>query len=117
MEYLFVAIDVCVAVVYTQVFKFALQTAKDHGAMTVLMQIIGAAFLLLFIPFFGWQFPTDPLPIILMVIAAVFYGISDRINTTVRSGVEASTYSIIKQLSTVFMIVAGFLFFKDIIIY
>ena len=37
----------------------------------------------------------------------VFYSISDRLNTTVRSGIEASTFSIIRQLSTVFMIFAG----------
>lgn len=46
-------------------------------------------------------------------LSIIFYGISDRINTTVRSGIEASTYSMLKQLSTTFMIFAGLIFFKE----
>ena len=46
-------------------------------------------------------------------IALIFYTISDRLNTTVRAGLEASTFSMIKQLSTVFMIFAGLIFLKE----
>lgn len=46
-------------------------------------------------------------------IAIVFYAITDRINTMVRSGIEASTFSMLKQLSTTFMIFAGLIFFKE----
>ncbi len=46
-------------------------------------------------------------------IAIIFYTISDRINTTVRSGIEASTFSMLKQLSTTFMIFAGLIFLKE----
>jgi len=46
-------------------------------------------------------------------LSIIFYTISDRINTTVRSGIEASTFSMLKQLSTTFMIFAGLIFFKE----
>jgi drug/metabolite transporter (DMT)-like permease len=95
------------------VYKFVLQTSKDHGAMTVMMQVISAVLVAAFIPLFGWQLPSNWLPVILLVVASIFYGLSDRINTTVRSGVEASTYGIIKQLSTVMMVVFGFVFFGE----
>jgi drug/metabolite transporter (DMT)-like permease len=81
--------------------------------MTVIMQGFSALSVALFIPFFGWKLPASWWPVLLLITASIFFGISDRINTTVRSGIEASTYSIIRQLTTVFMIIAGFLFFRE----
>lgn len=49
----------------------------------------------------------------MLAISIVFYAITDRVNTTVRSGIEASTFSMLKQLSTTFMIFAGLIFFKE----
>ncbi|MBR0427085.1 MAG: EamA family transporter [Clostridia bacterium] len=46
-------------------------------------------------------------------LSIIFYAISDRVNTTVRSGIEASTFSTLKQLSTTFMIFAGLIFLKE----
>ena len=63
--------------------------------------------------FFEIKFPTDIKVYIFLGLSIIFYAISDRLNTTVRSGIEASTYSMIKQLSTVFMIFAGLIFFKE----
>ena len=59
------------------------------------------------------KFPTDIKVYFFLGLALVFYSISDRLNTTVRSGIEASTFSIIRQLSTVFMIFAGLIFLKE----
>jgi drug/metabolite transporter (DMT)-like permease len=114
--YVFIILFIIFAAVYTQVFKFALQTAKDYAVMTILMEIISAGLVALFIPLFDWRLPTDWSPVILLVIASIFYGVSSRINTTVRSGIEASTYLIIKQLSAVFMVIFGFLFLGEALI-
>ncbi|MCL2280488.1 EamA family transporter [Candidatus Saccharibacteria bacterium] len=113
MIYLLITLYITAVVIYTQVFKFALQAAKNHAAMTVIMEIISALFLLAFIPLFNWRLPTTWLPVVLLIIASIFYGLSDRINTTVQSGVEASTYSIIKQLATVLMFISSFVFFGE----
>ena len=63
--------------------------------------------------FFEFKFPTDINVYIMLGLSIIFYAITDRVNTTVRSGIEASTFSMLKQLSTTFMIFAGLIFFKE----
>jgi drug/metabolite transporter (DMT)-like permease len=67
-------------------------------------------------PFFKFTFPTDIKVYIFLGLAIIFYAITDRINTTARRGLDVSTYSILGQLSTVFVITWGILFFKEDII-
>jgi len=95
------------AVLFTQNYKIVLKTSKGKGEITVLLEFLSGLFSLLFIPFYITKFPTDYRIYLLLLISLVFYAISDRLNTTIRKGIEASTYSMIKQLSTVFMILAG----------
>ena len=113
MWFLFVVLYIILAVAFTQFYKIVLKTSKIDGTITVLLQFIAGLSALIFVPFFKLTFPTDWKVYLLLGIACIFYAISDRINTTVRSGLEASTFSIIKQLSTVFMILSGLLFFKE----
>lgn len=113
MWFLFVALYIVLAVAFTQFYKIVLNTSKSDGTLTVLLQFIAGLSALLLSPFFKFTFPTDWKVYLLLGIACIFYALSDRMNTTVRSGIEASTFSIIKQLSTVFMILAGLLFFKE----
>ncbi len=100
-------------VIFDQGYKVATKSLKNAGALTILLEFIGTVAVLFAIPFFEIKLPTDPKVYIFLVLAIVFYAVNDRLNTTVRSGIEASTFSIIKQLSTVFMIFAGILFFKE----
>lgn len=113
MWFLYVFLYIILAVAFTQFYKIVTKSSKSDGTLTVLLQFIAGIFALLLCPFFKFFFPTDWKVYLLLGIACVFYAISDRMNTTVRSGLEASTFSIIKQLSTVFMILAGLLFFKE----
>ncbi|MCX4364280.1 MAG: DMT family transporter [Bacilli bacterium] len=113
MWLLYVGLYVVFAIGYNQFYKVVLKTTKGDGALTALIQIVGGLTALFFSVFFEYKFPTDWKIYLLLGIACVFYALSDRINTSVRSGIEASTFSIIKQLSTVFMIIAGLLFFKE----
>jgi len=113
MWLLYVFLYIVFAVLYNQFYKIVLITSKGDGALTVLIQCIGGVTALLCSLFFEYPFPSDWRIYLLLGIACVFYALSDRINIVVRSGIEASTFSIIKQLSTVFMIVAGLLFFKE----
>ena len=107
---------IVLSILFTQSYKVVTKTSKSDGATTVLLQFIAGISILLFSPFFYFTFPTDWKIYLLLIIACVFYAVADRINTTVRGGIEASTFSIINQLSTVFMILAGLLFFKEPII-
>lgn len=110
---IFVILYLILAVAFNQFYKVTTKTLTKPGALTVLLQIISTISILLLCPFFEMKFPTDIKVYIFLGLAIIFYAISDRLNTTVRSGIEASTYSMIKQLSTVFMIFAGLIFFKE----
>ena len=109
----YVILYLIIAVIFNQFYKITTKTLTKPGALTVLLQSLGAITVLLLCPFFEMKFPTDIKVYIFLGLSIIFYAISDRLNTTVRSGIEASTYSMIKQLSTVFMIFAGLIFFKE----
>lgn len=98
---------------FTQFYKIATKTLKKTGALTVLLQMMAGLTALILCPFFEFKFPTDISFYIILAIAIIFYAISDRINTIVRSGIEASTFTMLKQLSTTFMIFAGLIFLKE----
>lgn len=110
---LYVIAYIIFATIFTQAFKVATKTLKKAGALTILLQITAGLVALLLCPLFGFKFPTNISVYIMLAISIVFYAITDRVNTTVRSGIEASTFSMLKQLSTTFMIFAGLIFFKE----
>lgn len=110
---LYVLFYIVFATTFTQFYKIATKTLTKAGALTVLLQITAGATALLLCPLFEFKFPNSISVYIMLGLSIIFYGISDRMNTTVRSGIEASTYSMLKQLSTTFMIFAGLIFFKE----
>lgn len=110
---LYVILYLALATVFTQFYKVTTKTLKKAGALTVLLQMMAGLTALLLCPFFEFKFPTDISVYIMLGISILFYAMTDRINTTVRSGIEASTFSMLKQLSTTFMIFAGLIFFKE----
>jgi len=103
-------------IVFTQSYKVATKSSKNDGALTILLQFLGGVLALLFVPFFKIQFPDDVRTYVFLGIACIFYAIADRINTTARRGLDVSTFSILGQLTTVFLIVWGIVFFKEEII-
>lgn len=110
---IWVIIYLIIHVIFNQFYKISTKSLTKEGALTVLLEFTGAVTILLLSPFFDMKFPTDIKVYILLGLSIIFYTIVDRMNTTVRKGIEASTFSIINQLSTVFMIFAGLLFFKE----
>lgn len=101
------------ATLFTQFYKIATNSMQKTGALTVILQVLAGITVLLLCPFFEFKFPTDIKIYIMLGISIIFYTISDRVNTTVRSGIEASTFNILQQLSTTFMIFAGLIFLKE----
>ena len=110
---LYVLLYIVLATAFTQFYKVATKTLQKTGALTCLLQIIAGLTVLLLSPLFEFKIPNNISIYIILGIAIIFYAMSDRINTTVRSGIEASTFSMLKQLSTTFMIFAGLIFFKE----
>jgi Predicted membrane protein len=113
MWLVFVSFYICSAIIFTQFFKVSTKTSKNDGALVILLQFVAGLSSLLLVPFFSFTFPSDWKVYLFLGLACIFYAIADRMNGTVRSGIEASTFSIIKQISTVIMILAGLLFFKE----
>ena len=114
MNYIiFVILYLILAVIFDQSYRIVAKSLTKSGPLTVILELIGACSILLLSPFFKITFPTDIRVYILLGLSIIFYTIVDRLNTIVRSGMEASTFSVIRQLSTAFMIFAGFIFFKE----
>lgn len=110
---LYIILYLIFSVLFNQYYKIATKYSKNAGALTILLELIGSLSCIFMIPFFEIKFPTNLSSYFFFCIAIIFYTLNNRLSTTSRSGIEASTYSIIKQLSTVFMIFAGILFFKE----
>lgn len=113
---LYISFYLILATIFTQSYKVATKTLTKPGTLTVLLELIGVVTSLLLWPLFEIKFPNDIKIYLLLGLSILFYAITDRINTTVRSGIEASTFTMLKQLATAFMIFAGLLFLKEEIV-
>lgn len=111
--YTFLFLYLIITVIFNESYRVVSQKIKNAGALTILLELIAGVFSLLLVPFYEIKFPTDFKIYFLLFLAIVFYAIQNRLATTARSGMDASAYSIIKQLSNVFIIVMGFLFLKE----
>lgn len=109
----YIIIYLIVSVIFNQGYKIVTKNMNSAGALTILIQIISSLCCILVMPFFKFRFPNDYKVYIFLFLAIIFYTLNDRLGTTARSFIEASTYSILKQLSNVFMIIMGILFFKE----
>ena len=100
------------AVIFAQTFKKANRKMKNAGSLTILLELFTALFAILFIPLFNMVFP--PLEsIFILAIVVIIYALTDRLNIEARYGLDPSVFSMLKQLSTVFLIILGFIFLKE----
>lgn len=109
----YVILYIVLSTIFTQFYKISTKNLNNAGALTVVLEIIGVIAALLICPFFEIKFPSDIKVYAFLGLSIIFYAITDRVNTTVRSGIEASTFSMLKQLSTTFMILAGIILAKE----
>lgn len=100
-------------VLFNEWYKLVTKTMKNSGAMSVLLQLIAGTVALFFIPISKIVFPTNIYTYLFLGLSIIFYTIQNRLATIARSGLDASTYSILKQISTVFMVILGFTLFKE----
>lgn len=100
-------------VLFFQFYKLSVKNVKKDGAATIIFQVIAGISILLLVPFFKWQIPSTLGVVLLLLAACIFYAINDRLQTTVRKHLDVSVFSILSQLGTVFLIIYGFIIFKD----
>lgn len=113
LSYLFLTIYIFSSTMFNESYKLIAKNMDKAGSLTVLVEMIAGILSLFLIPFFEIKFPSDIRIYLLFFLATIFYTIQDRLATISRSGLEASTYGILKQLSNVFMLVMGFISFKE----
>lgn len=117
MWLLYIFLFLIFSAIFTLFYKVATKDAKDDGTLTVLIQIIAVLSAVVISLFFKIEFPKDTKTYVFLAIACIFYAIADRLNTTARRKLDASSFSIIHQLVPVIMIIAGLIFFKEKIIF
>ena len=111
--YFYIIIHLIVSVIFNQSYKIVTKRNINDGVLTMLIQTISVITCIFLLPFFNFTFPTNIKVYLLLFISIIFYAINDRLGTTARKGLESSTYIILKQISTAFMIVMGIIFFKE----
>lgn len=109
----YIIIYLIVSVIFNQSYKIVTKKNSNDAILTILIQSISVATCILLLPIFKFKFPTDFKVYLLLFLSIIFYTINDRLGTTSRRGLESSTYIILKQMSTVFMIFMGIVFFKE----
>ena len=105
------------AVFFAQGFKNINKEMKNASALTILLEFFTAVFALVLSPLFHFRFPTDKTSYIIVAIVTIIYAITDRLNIKARYGLDPSTFSMLKQLSTVFLVIFGFVFLKEALIF
>ena len=100
-------------VIYFQFYKLSVKNVKNDGAATILIQTIAGVSILALAPLFPFTIPNKLSVLLLLVGACVFYAVTDRLQMTARKHLEVSAFSVISQLSTVFVILYGLTVFNE----
>ena len=104
------------AVVFAQSFKKSNRNMKNAGSLTILIEVFTFLFSILFIPVFEFKFATSSSIYLTLIVVAVLYSFTDRLNIEARYGLDPSTFSMLKQLSTVFLVIFGIIFLNEEIV-
>ena len=99
--------------VFCHHYKKAVKNTKNETASTILLQLIGAVSVLFLIPFSPIKIPGSIGPYLLLLLASIFYAINNKLQTTARKNLEISTFSVINQLSFIFLTLLGFILLKE----
>lgn len=104
------------AVIFAQYFKVANRSMENAGRLTILLEFFSAIFALFFVFLFPVQMSQNIKIYVTLGIVTIIYAITDRLNIETRYGLPPSNFSMLKQLSTAFLIVLGIVFLKEKIV-
>lgn len=103
---------VCI-ILFFQFYKIAVRGVSKDGAMTIILQVIAGVSILVLVPLYSVKFPSTLSVYLLLLLSTIFYAINDRLQIVARKHLEVSVFSIINQLSNVFVIFIGLVVFKE----
>lgn len=117
MEYIkWVVLYLIFSLIFAQCFKETNRNMKNASALTILLEVFTTVFALLLSPLFTYKFSLEPKILLTLCAVTIIYAATDRLNIEARYGLAPSTFSMLKQLSTVFIVIFGFAFLKEKII-
>lgn len=105
------------ALIFSQGFKKVNRTKKNASALTVLLELFTGLFAIVMSIFFKYTFPSDIKVYITLFVVTIIYAVTDRLNIEARYGLSPSNFSMLKQLSTVFLVIFGLLFLKEQLVF
>ena len=105
------------ALIFSQGFKKVNRTMKNASALTVLLELFTGLFAIVMSIFFKFTFPSDIKVYITLFVVTIIYAVTDRLNIEARYGLSPSNFSMLKQLSTVFLVIFGLLFLKEQLVF
>ena len=105
------------ALIFSQGFKKVNRTMKNASALTVLLELFTGLFSIVMSIFFKYTFPSDIKVYITLFVVTIIYAVTDRLNIEARYGLSPSNFSMLKQLSTVFLVIFGLLFLKEQLVF
>lgn len=108
-----VVIYLVFATIFSQTFKKANRNMTNAGTLTILLELFTAFFSLLFIPFFKLTISHNPHTYLILIVVIIIYAFTDRLNIEARYGLSTSTFSMLKQLSSVFLVILSFVILKE----
>lgn len=111
-----VVIYLVFATIFSQSFKKANRNMSDAGSLTILLELFTAFFSLFFIPFFKLTISHNPHTYLILIVVIIIYAFTDRLNIEARYGLSTSTFSMLKQLSSVFLVILSFVILKEKVI-
>ena len=105
------------ALIFSQGFKKVNRTMKNASALTVLLELFTGLFAIVMSIFFKYTFPSDIKLYITLFVVTIIYSVTDRLNIEARYGLSPSNFSMLKQLSTVFLVIFGLVFLKEQLVF
>ncbi|MDY3757734.1 MAG: hypothetical protein SO009_05535 [Bacilli bacterium] len=105
------------ALIFSQGFKKVNRTMKNASALTVLLELFTGLFAIVMSIFFKYTFPSDIKVYITLFVVTIIYSVTDRLNIEARYGLSPSNFSMLKQLSTVFLVIFGLVFLKEQLVF
>lgn len=105
------------ALIFAQGFKKVNRTMKNASALTILLELFTGLFAIIMSIFFMYTFPSDIKVYITLFVVTIIYAVTDRLNIEARYGLSPSNFSMLKQLSTVFLVIFGLVFLKEQLVF
>lgn len=105
------------ALIFAQGFKKVNRIMKNASALTILLELFTGLFAIIMSIFFKYTFPSDIKVYITLFVVTIIYAVTDRLNIEARYGLSPSNFSMLKQLSTVFLVIFGLVFLKEQLVF